>query len=73
MKDSLTELIVICTVAGKWGKLIYQPCDLIPVHHSQSQKFATVVSKYMIVNGQNPNIEVHELRDAAVFLHQDIF
>jgi len=31
VKDSLTEPAVVCATAGKWGKLTFQSCGLIPL------------------------------------------
>jgi len=41
-RQSLTELTLICTIAGEWGQLTCQPCHLIPVDQIQSHKVKTV-------------------------------
>ena len=48
MKDSLTELRVICAIADKCGKLMSQPCGHM-IHWNHSWKFETVILKWVVM------------------------
>jgi len=41
-RHSLTELRVICAIAGQWGKLTHQQCGLIFIYQNQSRKIKRV-------------------------------
>lgn len=50
-RRNVTELRVICTIGGEWGKLVSQPPGLIPVCWKQLCKDETVVLKCVIMRG----------------------
>jgi len=52
-KQHFTELRVICTMVGEWGKPTCQPCGLVTIHWKQSHKLKTVVWKCLITIGWN--------------------
>jgi len=59
---NLTELTVICAMAGEWEEPKCQPCGLIPVCWKQSQKVKISVLKSMIMRDWNPNTRSDEFK-----------
>jgi hypothetical protein len=47
-RQNLTELIVICTIAGECRKLTLEPCGPSVVYWNQSQEVETLVSNKAI-------------------------
>jgi len=58
----LTELKVICAIAGKWEKPILQPSGCIPIRLNQSRKVKTIAIKWVTTKGRNT--------DHRDYLHQ---
>lgn len=55
MKDSLTQLSMICTVAGQCGKLMRQAYGHFMIHWNHSQWAETIVLKWVVMKTQNPD------------------
>jgi hypothetical protein len=53
-RNNLSELRVICAVAGDWAKQSGQSCGRIPIRRNQSRKVETLVLKRVITKGRNP-------------------
>jgi hypothetical protein len=53
MKQSLTELRVICSI-WQWGKLPHQSRSLTPIRRNHSRKIETMPLKLVITQGLNP-------------------
>jgi len=49
----LSELRVICTIAGEYRQLTHQPRGLTPIHEKQSGKVNTVALKGSCFLGSN--------------------
>ena len=50
----MVELRVICAIAGEAGQPIHEPHGVIPFRRNQSRKAETVVLKWLITEGRNP-------------------
>ena len=53
-RQSVTQLTAICPRAGKWHKSTQQSCTLIPIRWNQSRNSETVILKWFIKDGGNP-------------------
>lgn len=58
---SVTELRVICAIAGEWVKLTLQSRGLIPIRRKLSRKV------------EIPNTDIHELSESTAFQPVSIF
>lgn len=54
LEESLIEVRVIYAVAGEAGQPIHEPRSVIPFRRNQSRKAETVVLKWLITEGRNP-------------------
>jgi hypothetical protein len=57
MKDSSTELTVICAEAGEWGKPTRQLRGAIPIRRNQSRKREIIILKLAVTELYIPNFE----------------
>jgi hypothetical protein len=62
--SSLTELSVICEIAGEWKKLIV-PSGLIPIRCNQSKMTETVLSKWLVIKVWDPEYRDFTLSTAT--------
>jgi hypothetical protein len=55
MRDGLTLLKVICTIAGEWGNWTCELCGLVAFCLSQLQNVKTAVLKWMLLLNMDGN------------------
>jgi hypothetical protein len=71
LMKSLTELSVICGIAGEWKKPTV-PSALIPVRCNHSKMAETVLSKWVVIKGRDPEHRDFTLSTATLELLSSI-